>query len=186
MYQIQHTVIAGDTDSGIDQYLEAITKDQQNLVSIEADGKPVTRLITDISVEILKANTKYDSDQAKTLAITGLDYGDYSTRDLMNLIRAILRTVNTANTNHYDNQDKPLINHIIWIGTRRTLISLLSEEITYLTSQPNSDYQEATLKSITKEEAASIKPYLTEPDKPFFVNNIKVTINNERPHIKQL
>lgn len=175
-YKIKHICIAGEPNSDAASYLAHLTNNNDNVITIDANGRHISELITNFSVELLSLRAKYQPGHPYALVIKNLNYGQYSTYNLTGLIRGMIRTINTVN--HFNDQ-QPIIGTIYWTGTRMTLIDLLADEMAYQATHSHTDYTQVTIKNLNQLEPNIIKTYNTSQAHPFRLHEIDATIDPE-------
>lgn len=166
MNPISNFVIAGDSRTGKTTYATSLVENG-NYIKINTAGNPIYEILANLTSSLVA--TKPDQHDI-TLIVDELNYGSYGTKDLIRIIREINNVVAKVNAN----RDEPLISTVIWIGTRTTLIKLVTDELTYQLMSNNSDVQMVKISSINKINEEPLADYFIDEEKPFKVYTIGI------------
>lgn len=171
MTEITNIVITGESRTGKTSYAQSLTQENKS-IKISAAGAPLYEVLASLTTALVGIDSQ-THDQ--TLIVDELNYGSYSTRDLIQIIREVDNVVNKVNSN----RDVPLINTIIWVGTRMTLIKLVMDELTNQIMNDRFDVTSVKLQSVNKINDEPLRDYFADANKPFSVYTIGVELKKD-------
>lgn len=119
-------VLSGENNQNMTSFATMATNNDKKITIDINNGSNKFIRINNITDQIYQALIGKDLEN-QTLIITNLNYGTMPTHTMQRLIGRIMMTVNTIN----EKANKQIINSIIWIGTRQTLIHLVNESLIY-------------------------------------------------------
>lgn len=170
MTKLTNIVITGDSHTGKTTYAQSLTQENKS-IKISTAGVPLYDVIVSLTTALINVDAQAHD---QTLIIDELNYGSYSTHDLVQIIREVNNVVNKVN----DNRDVPLISTIIWVGTRMTLIKLVMDELTNQIMNDHFDVASVKLQSVNKINEEPLRGYFFDADKSFNVYTINVDSDN--------
>lgn len=171
MTELTNIVITGESHTGKTAYAQSLTEENKS-IEISADGAPIYEVLASLTTALVGIDAKAHE---QTLIVDELNYGSYSTRDLIQIIREVNNVVNKVNAN----RDVPLINTIIWVGTRMTLIKLIVDELTNQIMNKHVDVTTVKLQSVNKINDEPLRDHFADTNKPFSVYTIDVNLKND-------
>ena len=171
MSELTNIVITGEPRTGKTTYAQSLTQENKS-IKISAAGAPLYEVLASLTTALVGIDAQ-THDQ--TLIVDELNYGSYSTRDLIQIIREVDNVVNKVNSN----RDVPLINTIIWVGTRMTLIKLVVDELTNQIMNDRFDVTSFKLQSVNKINDEPLRNHFADDNKPFSVYTIGVELKND-------
>lgn len=171
MTELTNIVITGEPRTGKTSYAQSLTQENKS-IKISAAGAPLYEVLASLTTALVGVDVQAHD---QTLIVDELNYGSYSTRDLIQIIREVDNVVNKVNSN----RDVPLINTIIWVGTRMTLIKLIVDELTNQIMNDRFDVTTVKLQSVNKINDDPLRDYFADANKPFSVYTIDVDLKNE-------
>lgn len=119
-------VLSGENNQAMTSFATMTTNNDKKIAIDINNGSNKFIRVNNITDQIYQALIGKDLEN-QTLIITNLNYGTMPTHTMQRLIGRIIVTVNTIN----EKANKQIINSIIWIGTRQTLIHLVNESLIY-------------------------------------------------------
>lgn len=170
MTELTNIVITGESRTGKTTYAQSLTQENKS-IKISAAGAPLYEVLASLTTALVGIDTQAHD---QTLIVDELNYGSYSTRDLIQIIREVNNVVNKVNAN----RDVPLISTIIWVGTRMTLIKLVVDELTNQIMNKHFDVTSIKLQSVNKINDEPLRGYFADANKPFSVYTIGVELKN--------
>lgn len=171
MTELTNIVITGEPRTGKTTYAQSLTQKNKS-IKISAAGAPLYEVLASLTTALVGIDSQAHD---QTLIVDELNYGSYSTRDLIQIIREVDNVVNKVNSN----RDVPLINTIIWVGTRMTLIKLVMDELTNQIMNDRFDVTSVKLQSVNKINDDPLRDYFADANKPFSVYTIDVDLKND-------
>lgn len=171
MTELTNIVITGEPRTGKTSYAQSLTQENKS-IKISAAGAPLYEVLASLTTALVGVDVQAHD---QTLIVDELNYGSYSTRDLIQIIREVDNVVNKVNSN----RDVPLINTIIWVGTRMTLIKLIVDELTNQIMNDRFDVTTVKLQSVNKINDEPLRNHFADANKPFSVYTIDVDLKNE-------
>lgn len=171
MTELTNIVITGEPRTGKTSYAQSLTQENKS-IKISAAGAPLYEVLASLTTALVGVDVQAHD---QTLIVDELNYGSYSTRDLIQIIREVDNVVNKVNSN----RDVPLINTIIWVGTRMTLIKLVMDELTNQIMNDRFDVTTVKLQSVNKINDDPLRDYFADANKPFSVYTIDVDLKND-------
>lgn len=163
---LTNIVITGASRTGKSTYAQSLVQPHQYF-NIKTGGFPIYEILANLTTVLVDANSDAKN---RTLIVDDLNYGAYSTRDLVTIIKEIYNVVNKINNRRTD----PLIDTIIWIGTRKTLIKLVIDDLTNQLMNDSEPAQSICLKSVKKINSEPLQEYFVDETHPFDVYTINV------------
>lgn len=159
-------VLSGENIKTMANFATMATNDNNSLtININNESNKFIR-ISNITDQIYQALIGKDLEK-QTLVITGLNYGTMPTHIMQRLIGRIIITVNTIN----EKANKQIINSIIWVGTRRTLIHLVNESLIYNLMDLSTKLENFQIRQTNK-----INQHFPEKDADFQIYEISTNI----------
>ena len=171
MTELTNIVITGESHTGKTAYAQSLTEANKS-IEISADGAPIYEVLASLTTALVGIDSKAHE---QTLIVDELNYGSYSTRDLIQIIREVNNVVNKVNAK----RDVPLISTIIWVGTRMTLIKLVVDELANQIMNKHFDVTSFKLQSVNKINDEPLRDHFTDANKPFSVYTIGVDLKND-------
>ena len=171
MNELTNIVITGEPRTGKTSYAQSLTQENKS-IKISAAGAPLYEVLASLTTALVGIDSQAHD---QTLIVDELNYGSYSTRDLIQIIREVDNVVNKVNSN----RDVPLINTIIWVGTRMTLIKLVVDELTNQIMNDRFDVTSFKLQSVNKITDEPLRDHFADANKPFSVYTIGVELKND-------
>lgn len=163
---LTNIVITGDSRTGKSTYAQSLVQPHQYF-GIKTGGLSIYEILADLTTVLVDANSDAKN---RTLIVDDLNYGAYSTRDLVRIIKEIYNVVNKIN----DQRTTPLIDTIIWIGTRKTLIKIVIDDLTNQLMNDSESAQSICLESVNKINSEQLQDYFIDETHPFDVYTIDV------------
>lgn len=171
MTELTNIVITGESHTGKTSYAQSLTQENKS-IKISAGGAPLYEVLASLTTALVGIDPQAHD---QTLIVDELNYGSYSTRDLIQIIREVDNVVNKVNSN----RDVPLINTIIWVGTRMTLIKLVMDELTNQIMNDRFNVTTVKLQSVNKINDEPLRDHFADANKPFSVYTIGVDMKND-------
>ena len=171
MTKLTNIVITGDSRTGKTNYAQSLTQENKS-IKISTAGAPLYDVIVSLTTALLNVDVQAHD---QTLIIDELNYGSYSTHDLVQIIREVNNVVNKVNAN----RDVPLISTIVWVGTRMTLIKLVMDELTSQIMNNHFDVASVKLQSVNKINEEQLHDHFVDAENPFNVYTINVNSDND-------
>lgn len=171
MTELTNIVITGEPRTGKTTYAQSLTQENKS-IKISAAGAPLYEVLASLTTSLVGVDSQAHD---QTLIVDELNYGSYSTRDLIQIIREVDNVVNKVNSN----RDVPLISTIIWVGTRMTLIKLVVDELTNQIMNDRFDVTSFKLQSVNKINDEPLRDHFADANKPFSVYTIDVNLKND-------
>ena len=171
MTELTNIIITGESHTGKTAYAQSLTEENKS-IEISADGAPIYEVLASLTTALVGIDSQANE---QTLIVDELNYGSYSTRDLIQIIREVNNIVNKVNANH----NVPLISTIIWVGTRMTLIKLVVDELTNQIMNKHVEVTSIKLQSVNKITDEPLRKHFADANKPFSVYTIDVNLKNE-------
>ena len=171
MTELTNIVITGESRTGKTAYAQSLTEKNKS-IEISTAGAPLYEVLASLTTALVGIDSQAHE---QTLIVDELNYGSYSTRDLIQIIREVNNVVNKVNTN----RDVPLISTIIWVGTRMTLIKLVVDELTNQIMNKHFDVTSVKLQSVNKINDEPLRNHFADANKPFNVYTIDVNLKND-------
>lgn len=168
---LTNIVITGDSRTGKSTYAQSLVQPHQYF-NIKTGGFPIYEILANLTTVLVDANSDAKN---RTLIVDDLNYGAYPTRDLIRIIKEIYNVVNKIN----DRRTTPLIGTIVWIGTRKTLIKLVIDELTNQLMNDSEPAQSIHFESVNKINSEPLQDYFVDTTNPFEVYTIDVETATE-------
>lgn len=163
---LTNIIITGNSRTGKSTYAQSLVQPHQYF-NIKTGGFPIYEILANLKTVLVDANR---DTKNRTLIVDDLNYGAYSTRDLVRIIKEIYNVVNKIN----NRRTTPLIDTIIWIGTRKTLIKLVIDDLTNQLMNDSEPAQSIRLESVNKINSEPLQDYFVDETNPFDVYTIYV------------
>ena len=163
---LTNIVITGASRTGKSTYAQSLVQPHQYF-GIKTGGFPIYEILANLTTVLVDANSDAKN---RTLIVDDLNYGAYSTRDLVRIIKEIYNVVNKIN----NRRTTPLIDTIIWIGTRKTLIKLVIDDLTNQLMNDSELAQSIHFESVNKINSEPLQDYFVDETNPFDVYTIDV------------
>lgn len=166
-------VISGLSRSGKTYFANQVF-DKENTIRLIANNTHPYNITDELYQKIINKRQASNDYTHQTLIVDELNYGMMPTHIMQGVINRITKAADELN----HNSDEPVIDNIVWIGTRKTLIHLICENLIYHVMDPEDELVSFNIARLTAINGHKATDAFLSNDNPFQVFQATTTVNN--------